>query len=63
MALARKCDRCGKLYEYHTKNNAINRLHITMDGLITSKDRSFDLCKECMDEFDIFMNMEETKHD
>lgn len=56
MAGARKCDRCGKLYEaYNTKNDETN-----INGFMTlniADDRKYyshgimDLCPECMEEF------------
>ena len=60
MALAKKCDRCGKLYEhYPTGNkpqyNAIRRLCKTENGGIISEGLSIDLCPKCMEAFDMFM--------
>lgn len=56
MGLARKCDRCGKLYEsYNIKNDSEN-----INGLITvnvDDDRKYyshgvlDLCPECSGSF------------
>ena len=66
MALANKCDRCGKFYEhYPTGNkmeyNAIGRISKYSSGAICSEDYSLDLCPECMSEFNKFMN--ESKFD
>ena len=60
MALAKKCDRCGKLYEHYptgikSQYNAIRRLCKTENGCITSEGVAFDLCPKCMDAFDKFM--------
>ena len=60
MALAKKCDRCGKLYEHYPngKNspyNAIKRVRKAENGAITSEGVSIDLCPECMGSFDAFM--------
>lgn len=60
MALAKKCDRCGKLYEHYPTGskqqyNAIRRLCKTENGGITSEGLSIDLCPECMKSFDAFM--------
>ena len=60
MALAKKCDRCGKLYEHYPTGskpqyNAIRRLYKTENGGITSVGESIDLCPECMEAFDKFM--------
>lgn len=56
MALAKKCDLCGRLYEHYklgdkpyNKFNAM-RLYDRADG------RNYDLCKECRDELVNFMN-------
>ena len=60
MAMAKKCDRCGKLYEHYPKgkligNNAIRRLCKNEYGGIIFQDNTIDLCQECMDEFEKFM--------
>lgn len=60
MAFAKKCDRCGKLYEpYPTgnkvENNALMRIAKDPDGCIRHKDKSLDLCPECMAEFNNWM--------
>ena len=60
MALAKKCDRCGNLYEHYPKskfapNNAIRRLYKNEYGSISSQDDTIDLCEKCMSEFENFM--------
>ena len=60
MALAKKCDRCGKLYEHYQtcsnkQYNAIRILYKTENGGITSVGVTIDLCPECMKAFDTFM--------
>lgn len=60
MAMAKKCDRCGKLYEHYPKgkligNNAIRTLFKTEYGDLSIPDKTIDLCQECMSEFDKFM--------
>lgn len=60
MAMAKKCDRCGNLYEHYPKgkligNNAIRRLCKNEYGGIIFQDNTIDLCQECMSEFDEFM--------
>ena len=62
MAMAKKCDRCGKLYEHYPKgnksqSNAIRRIQRDAFGGIanTIHDLIIDLCPECMSEFDEFM--------
>ena len=54
MALANKCDRCGKLYEYYPIGNqsgvfnAVRRIRKDDYGSIACKEQSIDLCPECM---------------
>lgn len=60
MALAKKCDRCGKLYEYYPKGskvqyNGVRRVKIRPDGCQSEQDCDLDFCPECMSEFDKFM--------
>ena len=62
MAMAKKCDRCGKLYEHYPKgeltgnrNNAIRRLYKNEYGGISFQDNTIDLCEKCMSEFENFM--------
>lgn len=61
MARARKCDRCGNLYEtYNTKNDKTK-----INGLITINlddnqkyfgHGAMDLCPDCMREFQNWLN-------
>lgn len=62
MALAKKCDRCGKLYEhYPTGNklqyNAIRRFQRNAVGETITGVRTLttDLCPECMGKFEKFV--------
>lgn len=62
MAMAKKCDRCGKLYEYYPKgnkaqSNAIRKIQRDALGGTMNAYREWvmDLCQECMREFDKFM--------
>lgn len=62
MALAKKCDRCGKLYEYYPKGiksqcNAIRRAERNQRGEFINSCGypDYDLCPECMAAFDKFM--------
>ena len=60
MALAKKCDRCGKLYEHYPNGkkslcNAIKRVGKAENGALTFEENSIDLCPECMKAFDMFM--------
>lgn len=56
MAKARKCDRCGKLYEgYNLKNdinnpNAIVCINLDEDNKYWSR-VARDLCQDCIEEF------------
>lgn len=59
MAIARKCDRCGKLYEYYPKGNKIQangvqRIYRNKHGSL-GYEEIFDFCPECMSAFDEFM--------
>lgn len=59
MAIARKCDRCGKFYDHYSKGvntlyNGAQRMHRDLGGSF-GYEKSFDLCPECMDAFDEFM--------
>ena len=62
MAMAKKCDRCGKLYEHYPKgkltgdrNNAIRTLFKNEYGDFSIPDKTIDLCEKCMSEFNEFM--------
>ena len=60
MAIARKCDRCRKLYEHYPKgnksqSNAIRKIQRDATGGTTNVFLVMDLCPECMDEFEKFM--------
>lgn len=66
MAMAKKCDRCGKLYEHYPKSNKSqsNAISVTLrkiqrddlGGIANTIQNSvIDLCQECMDEFEKFM--------
>lgn len=66
MAIAKKCDRCGKFYGYYItsdagKYNALKRVNMNMtDTAALSCSPCIDLCKECMHDFDNFMSMKES---
>ena len=61
MAIAKKCDRCGKYYDKNTehKQNISGRLYYE-DGMCFTVDEvniDFkDLCDECLDKLHIFLN-------
>ena len=62
MALARKCDRCGKLYEHYPKGNKIefNGFRLTFKkahntDYIDSQDGVRDLCPDCMKQLNKWM--------
>ena len=67
MALAKKCDRCGKLHEYYPVGNqpgvynAINKCRLGLCGTIKYEDVTIDMCPDCMASFEKFM--EEGKND
>ena len=60
MALAKKCNRCGKYYDpYPNLNsnqcNGIRKCFICDNGTVRYNNDAIDLCQECMDAFDDFM--------
>jgi hypothetical protein len=62
MGLAKKCDRCGKLYEHYPKgnksqSNAIRKIQTdAFGGTVNAySEWMMDLCQECMYEFERFM--------
>lgn len=60
MAIARKCDRCGKLYEYYPQGNRVR-----YNG-VQRIYKHIDFCPECMSAFDEFMirgKFVEAKHE
>lgn len=58
MSLARKCDRCGKLYEYYPGFNAIEIVKVNEDKSIIYETVGEDLCFKCMNELIDFMGGE-----
>lgn len=61
MAYARKCDRCGKLYEPKSINfrsgriNSIRTVERGWDNAVTSG-QIFDLCPDCIEDFKNWFN-------
>lgn len=60
MSLAKKCNRCGKLYEQYTTGkkiqyNAVRRVQTNVVGDISNYDYVLDLCESCMSAFNVFM--------
>lgn len=60
MALAKKCDRCGKLYEHYPSGNkieynSVRRVCRFQNGEINCQNTVLDLCPECISEFDKWM--------
>lgn len=60
MALAKKCNRCGKYYDpYPAGNrnrcNGIRKCFILDNGTVSYNNDAIDLCEECMKAFDEFM--------
>lgn len=54
MAKAKKCDRCGKLYEVYTVNGLpddLRKISTITTGNDNADNISRDLCPECMKEF------------
>lgn len=73
MALAKKCDRCGNLYEHYPIGNmpgvcnAICKMRQGYSGSTECTGAIMDLCPDCMESFMKFMkgyevvNVEETE--
>lgn len=65
MSLARKCDRCKKLFEPNLKwnghTNAHHNISVTVETHNNVLERLYwsDLCPECYEEFRAWMEMEE----
>lgn len=61
MSLAKKCDRCGKLYEHYPIGNragaynAVRLVRRDFNGKLLHERDVNDLCPECMAEFKEFM--------
>ena len=61
MSLAKKCDRCGKLYEHWPisnqlgTHNAIKLIQTISSGERICERDTYDLCRECMADFKKFM--------
>lgn len=61
MAECKKCDRCGKMYEYYNRNyskhkrdmNGIAGVCVNKNGTayMTTDDMVMDLCEECLTSF------------
>lgn len=69
MAIAKQCDRCGKFYNFYLASdadihkgtnmyNALKRVQMNRTSTYMFSDSlPIDLCKECMYEFNNFMDM------
>ena len=61
MALAKKCDRCGKFYEHYPignwpgEYNAIEKVRLGKNGAVEYRSSGMDLCPDCMYSFVKFM--------
>lgn len=61
MALAKKCDRCGKLYEHYPRKNmpgeynAITKVRRGPNGSSEYTGATLDLCADCMKKFERFI--------
>ena len=58
MALANKCDRCGKLYERTRRNDEYK-----IKKLLPYTEVDIDLCSECQEAFEKFMKSCEKEKD
>lgn len=61
MALAKKCDRCGKFYEHYPignipgEYNALEKVRLGKHGAVEYRSSDMDLCPDCMNSFVKFM--------
>lgn len=60
MALARKCDRCGKLYEHYPRKdediwNGIVLVRLASTGEMIRRGNVMDLCTYCMNDLQTFL--------
>lgn len=64
MSLAKKCDRCGKLYEHYPTDdnlgngephNGIKKVYVDIKNAVLAASRPMDLCPECLRNFNLFM--------
>ena len=68
MALAKKCDRCGKLYEHYpvgnkSQYNALRIIQRSIVGGTINGNTVYDLCSECMSEFRKFITERRISND
>lgn len=65
MAIARKCDRCGKLYEHYPtddncedgeQHNSIRKVYRDVNYKLLAETKPLDLCPDCMRAFNEFMS-------
>ena len=67
MAMAKKCDRCGKLHEYYSGNTEFKNTERANGVLFIDRDldreywsrESYDLCPDCMRKLEAFIKNEE----
>lgn len=62
MSLAKKCDQCGKFYKHYPDGNkwqwnAIRKVQRNIAGETIAQDSVIDLCPECMNKFEKFMDI------
>ena len=55
MSLAKKCDICGKLYEYYSGKNGLSIECVNMRGVVDRTTRTYDCCPECMEALEKFI--------
>lgn len=62
MAIVKKCDRCGVIYEHYENfsnnenSNGVSTIHMNNTGTGNFTWRTYDLCRKCMFEFDKFIH-------
>lgn len=59
MALAKKCDKCGKFYEPYGNNSESNTIipaYVDTLEFIVKKFKVIDLCPECKESLEAWLN-------
>lgn len=67
MAIAKKCDRCGKLHEYYTGSIEFKNSEKANGVLLIDRDKDnkywsreiYDFCPDCMRKLEAFIKNEE----
>lgn len=55
MSIAKKCDFCGAFYEHYSGRNGMSLERLNWNGSVNSTEKTFDLCKDCMNALEKFI--------